>query len=274
MTFSKLYSSLLNILCGLEGVQAVGKSGGEKLPEQNDSDVDIFVFCSEIPDAQVRRGAIDKLEISGDGIKTSEIKGEFWGVCDYVLLDGIETCLMYFTVSDMNSEIDAILNGLRLDREGEYFYPTGRCATFLSLHTIYDKNDYIAEIKEKVSVYPLALAKALYNHHITRINDSEDFERAVARGDVLFYHSTMDLAIDHFLQALFALNRCFFPSRKRSAAYIDSFQLKHMNCSLRLLEVVEMGAKAETLMKSYNNWCMLCKELYLIGALQNEIRRT
>ena len=170
---------------------------------------------------------------------------------------------MYFTVSDMNSEIKSVLNGSRLDRENEYFYPTGRCATFLSMHIFYDKGGFIADMKEKLSAYPQSLSTKLYNHHILEINDNEDFERAIQKGDVFFYHATLDRAIDHYFQALFALNKCFFPSRKRTLSFIEGEGLKYkpINCGARLLEVIELGARAETLSRSYEIWAALCKDL-------------
>ena len=116
-------------------------------------------------------------------------------------------------------------------------------------------------MKEKLSVYPLPLSKKLYNHHAGKINDTEDFNSAVTRGDVLFYHATLEAAIDHFLQALFALNQCFFPSRKRSIQYIDIFIHKPINCSEQLLKTIELGAKLETLIESYGIWSQLCEEL-------------
>ena len=255
------YTSLIKSVCDMKEVLSVGKSGGEELPQQNESDVDIFVFCSGIPDIQTRQAAIGKLGTVVSNMRLSESKGRFWGVCDFITLDGTEICLMYFTISDMNDEIDFVLNGTRLDREGEYFYPTGRCATLLSMHVVCDKNGYIFAMKEKLSVYPQSLAEALCKHHIGKINNAEDFDRAVLRQDVLFYHSTLERAIDHFLQAMFALNFCFFPSRKRTFQFIEQFALKPRHCAERLIEVIELGARPETLAQSYETWRMLCEEL-------------
>ncbi|MCL2703341.1 MAG: DUF4037 domain-containing protein [Defluviitaleaceae bacterium] len=260
MSLHECFYSLINAVSSIDGVLSIGKSGGEKLPVQNESDIDIFVFCNQIPNAEARQAAL-RSESAVSEMKISETGGRFWGVCDFITVDTVEICLMYFTVSDMNGEIESVLNGSRLDRENEYFYPTGRCATFLSMYILYDKNGYISDMKEKLSVYPQLLSKKLYNHHILKVNDNEDFERAVRRGDVLFYHATLERAADHYFQALFALNKCFFPSRKRTLSLIEDFKYKPTNCSARLLEVIELGARAETLSKSYEIWSALCKEL-------------
>ena len=261
------YNLLIGIVKEIDGVLSIGKSGGENIPTHNESDIDIFVFCEQIPDVKTRQSALIKLDSVISKIKISETVGKFWGVCDFITIDDTEICLMYFAIADINREIEDVLNGSRLDRENEYFYPTGRCATFLSMHIIYDKIGYISDMKDKLSVYPNSFAEKLYNHHICKINHIEDFERAIQREDVLFYHSTLELAIDHFLQALFALNKCYFPSRKRTLHFIENFKYKPLNCSERLLKVIQLGSEAKTLSQSYDIWTTLCKELL-------DIRRT
>ena len=261
MALPEYYNRLINTVSEIDGVCAIGKSGGEKLPEQCESDIDIFVFCDEIPKVTTRQSVVNKLGTIVSEMKLSETSGRFWGVCDFITIVGIDLCLMYFTVDEMNKDIDSVLDGTRLDRESEYFYPTGRCATFKNMHILYDENRYIEGMKEKLAIYPTLLSEKLYNHHIVKINDTEDFNRAVARKDVLFYHSTLETAIDHFLQALFAFNKCFFPNRKRSVQFIDNFAYKPLNCSERLLRVIERGSKPESLQQSYDIWTELCTEL-------------
>jgi hypothetical protein len=177
---------------------------------------------------------------------------------------------MYFTTAEMDKEIESVLSGKRLDKEENYFYPTGRCATMLSMHELNDKSGYIAKMKERLSVYPQELSALMFEHHTRKGDDSESFERAVSRSDVLFYHETAENAIGHFLQALFALNKCFFPSRKRTMEYIDGFGIKPPNCARRLLQMVEFGARPETLSDSYAVWHSLYKELLDLGNQKNK----
>lgn len=261
MAFIDDYSLLIRSICEIDEVLSVGKSSGEKLPEKNESDIDIFVFCSKIPDTKIRQDALNRSGSAISNLQISENRDKFWGVCDHITIENAEIYLMYFTISDMNDDIESVLNGSRLDREDEYFYPTGRCATFLSIYVHCDKNGYISAMKEKLSSYPKDLAVKLFNHHVSKVNDVEDFTRAISRRDVLFYHSTLESALDHFLQALFALNFCFFPSRKRTLEFIDQFKLKPQNCAERLIKVVELGSNSQNLSESYDIWSALCIEL-------------
>ena len=71
----------------------------------------------------------------------------------------------------------------------------------------------------------------------------------------------MDLALDHFLQALFAINKTYFPSRKRTLNYIEKFSIKPERCNDRLLEIVKLGSCSEDISQSYLLWSNLVNEL-------------
>ncbi len=264
------FTLLIDSISTLPEVQSIGKSGGAALPPQGgcealpgagESDVDVFVFCDAIPAPGQRRAAVERLgEAAGEAV-IDVVGGRQWGYCDFVQVGGVEICLMYFTIDGMKAELEAVLNGERLEKEDNYFYPTGRCATFLSFHVLVEKGGFIAAMQKRLAVYPAGLAECLVAHHLRQLRDVEDLERAVARQDVLFYHFALDLALDHFLQALFALNRCFFPSRKRSLARLEAFAAKPEHCAERVLRAITLGGGAEGLAQSYALWSELCSEL-------------
>jgi hypothetical protein len=83
----------------------------------------------------------------------------------------------------------------------------------------------------------------------------------VQRKDVFFFHFALDLALDHFLQVLFALNREYFPSRKRSEMYLQGFSVKPVACEELLRQVLALGGNAETLAQSYELWKGLVRDL-------------
>ncbi|MBW9157963.1 DUF4037 domain-containing protein [Clostridium tagluense] len=79
-----------------------------------------------------------------------------------------------------------------------------------NINVLYDKNDFLYTLKKRLSEYPDKLAKILIQYHLDELEDSEDLERAVIRKDVFFYHFAMEIAIDHFLQALGAISPKLF----------------------------------------------------------------
>lgn len=252
----------------IEQVQSIGKSGGKELPEANESDIDLYIFCNEIPSVEKRQAMIDSL---GSNVRSSNISKEesqFWGMCDFVTIGNMDFCLMYFTTIKMSEYIEAVLNGERVDKEGTFFYPTGRIATILSMYVLLDKHNYISLLKQRLEVYPVDLSEKMIKYHIRRLNGlvTEDIERAVSRKEVLLYHYALEISIDHFLQALFALNKCFFPSRKRTIQYIDKFSEKPIDCAERLLKAVALSGAPDTLFQSNEIWSALCNELTNLAA--------
>lgn len=255
------FSLLIDTISTLSEVQAIGKCGGKELPVSNESDVDIFVFCNEIPGADKRKAKINEIMHGISNAEINAFEGELWGIGDFIYIDDMEICVMYFTIVKTISYIEAILNCEHLDKVNNHFYPTGRCASIKNIHILFDRCGFLASMKEKLSVYPVELKEKMIKRHLSRLNNNEDLERAVSRNDVLFYHFALDISIDHFLQVLFALNHCFFPSRKRTIEHIVKFDKLPKDCADRLLKVVELGGYPDTIKRSYDLWTGLCRDL-------------
>ena len=67
--------------------------------------------------------------------------------------------------------------------------------------------------------------------------------------------------LDHFLQALYAKNDCYFPSRKRTEKAIAEFKKKPADCYERLLKIVQLASKEETIEASVTELRKLGNEL-------------
>lgn len=211
------------------------------------SDVDMFVYCSKIPREEERRALMS--HIAEDYV--TGMRPTRWGICDLMHIQGEEVWLMYVTERETLAEARAILAGDMPERHDNYYYPVGRLATFKNLLVLFDKTGFIEGLKRSVSVYPESLARLLTRVHAQALSDTEDLERSAERGDALYYHFALDLALDHFLQALFALNREYFPSRKRSLKYVAKFEIKPECCEEMLVEILRLGGSSESTGASY-----------------------
>jgi hypothetical protein len=253
---------LVNVLRQHDSIRALGSSGGDRpFPETGAGDIDLFVYCSKVPSKAQRKEMLMSLAEEIEQIEIGKLERGYWGEGDCFLLAGVETWLLYFTVAEAHVELEAILHGQYLGRLATYYYPIGRCAMWKAMGVFYDPDGFLQSLKRRLEKYPHELAAAVLNHHLKALDDVEDLERAVHRQDVFFYHFALDLALDHFLQAVFALNKEYFPSRKRSESYVRRFKAKPVECEGRLSQVVALGGNAETLEESYRIWNILVSDL-------------
>lgn len=254
-------SKLLEEVSNVEAIKAIGQTGEISfIPKPGESDIDIFVFGDKIPSYEARKAVYDKHSTLFEECSMEVCEGGVWGTGDIFTIDGVETMLMYFTIDETLNYVNEILDGKHLDSV-KGFYPVGRCATLNNINIIYDKLGILSALKEKLLTYPEEYKKKQISFHLRKVNDEEDFGRALRRKDVLFYHQVLEISIDHYMQTLYAVNKTYFPSRKRSKQYMDAFEVKPQNCYGRLLEVIKLGSTPDGIEKSYKEWCCLVKDL-------------
>lgn len=263
-----IVDALLSNVSALNEVQSIGISGSKAIPKAGEGDIDIFIYCDVIPSFEKRQAVINQLEDRIQESKINIFEGGHWGTGDFLLINGVETWLMYFTIQDTLADVESILNGDYPDKLDNYYYPVGRIAMLRNINVLCDKSNFLGDLKKRLSSYPDKLRETLIQYHLDKLDDTEDLLRAVTRKDVLFYHFAMDLAIDNFLQALFAVNKTYFPSRKRTLNFIEGFKIKPEKCSEKLLEVVRLGGFAEGIEKSYTIWSGLVDELKELSSIQ------
>lgn len=253
-------NALKNAVSSIDLVKSIGISGTLlPYPEPGKGDFDIFVYCAEIPEEEIRIDAISSI----DGIENIKNigSGKSWGYIDYCSIMGIDTCVMYFKTDDVIADNNEILEGKFLWKTDNYFFPVGRLSMFSNINILYDEERFLEKVKESLRDYPEPLKIKMINFHTKKMFNEEDFGRAVNRKDIFFYHSVLDTAIEHFLMALFALNETYFPSRKRTKEYINKFHLKPKACSERLIQIIEDSVIEDRIKESYDDFRMLCIEL-------------
>ncbi|WP_312831851.1 DUF4037 domain-containing protein [Sedimentibacter saalensis] len=258
----KIIDILISNISEMSEVQSIGICGSKRsFPRAGEGDIDIFIYCDIVPSPEKRQAILNQLGNHVQEVKVNIFEGGHWGIGDFVLINGIETWLMYFTVNETVTDVESILSGKYPDKLDNYYYPIGRCAMLKNINILYDKSNFLDNLKKRLSKYPDKLGKILIQYHLDELDDTEDLERAVVRKDVLFYHFAIDIAIDHFLQALFAINKVYFPSRKRTLDFIENFNIKPEGCSEKLLEVIRLGGLSEEIDHSFSIWSDMVNEL-------------
>lgn len=269
MTVFNFKENLVKILSECDKVKGIGQTGDINLKLiPGFSDIDLFVLCSVVPDDKERRELYSKVMPEAVESIMNVCSGGIWGYGDIFNINGIEVMPMYFTIEEMDKYISETLQGKHVGNEGR-FYPTGRLASVDKINILYEEKSVWTDLKGKVRQYPRDLFYGLYKFHIERVIDDEDLGRAVLRKDVLFYHQVLESALDHLLQALFALNGTYFPSRKRNGEYIDSFIYKPEFLCDRLMDIIKKAALSETIGESVKELRNITVELLHIGEIFN-----
>jgi hypothetical protein len=180
------------------------------------------------------------------------------------MIDGIDVMFMYFTTAEMEHYLDEVLQGKHLDRDGG-FYPTGRLSSVESINILYENDSAWTSLKEKVKEHPIDLFEKLFRYHIAKVLDEEDLGRVQLRKEIMFYHGVLENSLDHLLQALFAANFTYFPSRKRSEQYLKAFKNKPDDCYDRLLKIIRDSVISEAIEGSVNELREITTETLLLG---------
>lgn len=246
----------------IKGIGQTGDINAELIP--GNSDIDMFVLCTSIPTEAERKSVYSNYANEYSECLMNVCNGGIWGYGDILIIDGIDVMFMYFTIKEMECYIDEVLNGEHLDREGG-FYPTGRLSSVESINILYENDTEWTSLKEKVKKHPIDLFEKLFDFHISNVINDEDLGRVMLRKEVMFYHSVLENSLDHLLQALFAINFMYFPSRKRSEQYIKDFENKPNDCYERLLKIIENSITKNKIEISIEELKKITLELTQIG---------
>lgn len=241
---------LVSELSQCDKVKGIGQTGdinAELIPGQGD--IDMFVLCTTVPTEDTRKQMYLNYSTEYSECLMSVSNGGIWGYGDILIIDGINVMFMYFTIEEMNHYLDEVLQGKHLHKEGS-FYPTGRLSSIESINILYESNATWTTMKEKVKKYPIDLFEKLFDSHIANVLKDEDLDRVVLRKEVMFFHQVLENSLEHLLQALFAANCTYFPSRKRSEQYIQVFKNKPADCYERLLRIIERSSSSKTIEES------------------------
>ena len=147
LSIEQIFKRLFTAAISLPSVRAIGKTGGSQIPVDPESDVDLFVFCEQIPPKKLRETAFSSLNGSIAVDRLGDYEDVHWGLVDSLRIGDLEVSLMFFTIDTFSNSLEEILRGERLDREANYFYPTGRCASILGMHAFYDPARYLENAK-------------------------------------------------------------------------------------------------------------------------------
>jgi hypothetical protein len=265
MTINDFKNKLVTKISENPKVKGIGQTGNINARlVAGQSDVDLFILCTEVLTEEERKQVYDTFSKDYEECILEVSKGGIWGHGDVLMFEGSEFMPMYFTITEMEEYLRTTLQGKRIAKE-RGFYPTGRLASVEKINILYEEDKTWTRLQNLVKIYPKDLFHKLYHYHMAKVLDEEDLGRVLLRKEILFYHQVLEEAIDHLLQALFAVNSVYFPSRKRTQEQIEKLQFKPQNCHDRLEQIIKNAAKTDTIDDSVRELRAMTNEIKRIG---------
>lgn len=256
-------NELVNNLKSEDDITSIGLSSNPIPQKTTEGDIDIFVYCNNAVEPRVRNKYYAKSIVDNSDFVSRVFVSREWGDADYTTIDNIETWIMYFRIDEVVKDFNDIIKGKNVRRSNGY-YPSGRLAMFKKMTALLDKDGFLQGLRNRLENYPAEMGNAIMEHCRQIIDDEEDLERACERNDVLFFHTSIDTAIDAMLQYIFVVNKELFPGRKRNIQMVNSFSKKPDNCIERIKEVIRFGSDENELSRAFEIYKQLKRELLVL----------
>lgn len=192
---------------------AIGGSSAAKTSD-NASDVDIYVFTNKNIPIELRENLVKKVS------SKYEVGAEYFGSGDEYFVDnlGIQLDIMFW---DKNW-FDSVVENVWIKHYPSNGYTTCFLYTLKNLQILFDKNGWLAGLKEKINTdYPEELANNITKRNLMLMKDKpfasyyDQIEKAVSRKDINSINHRIACFLASYFDIIFALNKLLHPGEKR-----------------------------------------------------------
>lgn len=249
-------------------IEAIGLSSNPIPHESSEGDIDIFVYCSRIPEPSFRMESYPP-EMKGPDFRPRIFVDDIWGDADFAKIGDVDAWIMYFLAEDARKDFDETISGRNIQRDNG-FYPSGRLAMFRKMTILYDKDNFLGGLKRRLETYPGQMGERIRRNCVEQMYDEEDLVRASTREDVLFFHIAIDDALDALMQYLFAVNGELFPGRKRNIDMAAGFGKAPADLTSRIKRIIRLGSDGQELPRAFAEYRKLRDETVSIGGFADD----
>lgn len=217
---------ILNQFIELPEVEAIAIGGSTSAKtSDNNSDIDVYVFSKTGISLKKREQIIKPISTK------HEIGGEYFGSGDEFLVDEINQQLdiMYW---DKNW-FEGVVENIWVKHYPSNGYSTCFLFTLKNFNIIYDKNNWLKNLQEKINTeYPTELQKNIIHRNIMLMKDKpfasyyEQIEKAIKRNDITSINHRISAFVASYFDVIFAVNKQLHCGEKRLINYVKN------NCSI------------------------------------------
>lgn len=211
----EILDKIFNEYKNLPQVQAIA-IGGSARGKYSDasSDIDVYVFVDTDIPVEVRENIVKKYS------SRYEVGGEYFGSGDEFMIDSINRQLdvMFWNTQWFKDVIDNVW----IKNYPSNGYTTCFVYTLKNLSIIYDKDNFLQNLKDKInSPYPQNLKRNIIKRNLMLLKDKpfasyyEQIEKAVKRNDINSINHRTAAFLASYFDILFAANEILHPGEKR-----------------------------------------------------------
>ena len=227
---------IVNSLKGIKGVEAVVLGGSRASGTFNEkSDIDIGIYYSEgsILDLKELNIVATKLDDSHRLDLVTSI-GE-WGPWinggGWITIDEVPTDFLFRDLKKVGSVIEDCLNkNITIDYQPGH--PHGFVNAIYVAETFYckvlwDKNESISKLKNRITPYPEAIKIGIINKFLWEAGFFiKIIKKSLSRNDIVYTTGCMYRIVSCLIQVLYALNEVYIMNEKGAMDEIDFFQFQ------------------------------------------------
>jgi predicted nucleotidyltransferase len=240
MIISKIVDSLKNVK-GIEAVVLGGSRAQGNFTEKSDIDIGIYYSDSSRLDLKSLNRAATELD---DSHRSNLITcvGE-WGPWinggGWLCIDGIPTDFLLRDLNKVSTVISQCLNQ-QITIDYQAGHPHGFINAIYAAETYYckvlwDADNHIVKLKNKVTPYPLAIKTGIVNKFLWEA----DFSTAIAnkglsKNDIGYAIGCIYRAVSCLIQVIYALNETYLMNEKGALANTHKFNIAPKDFKVRI----------------------------------------
>jgi predicted nucleotidyltransferase len=238
MSVARKVSKAVSIIPGVEAIILYGSLAEGFADEE--SDINLLVVCSKIPDRDARRSRLEK-KFEWIVFKNGTMPDWRTKSQDFFFVDGKNLTVLY----KKEKELDFIVNMIKSDEyiSRDLFRET--LAYVSTSKTIYDPKKIVAKLKAKMPKATPQLLKyflpSLEHLSTKEIWPRTRFRQALKRGNYWYVGEMVDLQIENFLICLHAINNKHYTSPMWAVKSVKGLSLKPTATVSRLQKISQLG---------------------------------
>lgn len=231
LTIKKIVDSLKRVN-GIEAIVLGGSRAKGSFTEKSDIDVGIYYTDSRKLDFESLSRIATELDDAHRSNLITTI-GE-WGPWinggGWLHVDGIATDFLLRDYNKVSYVIDDCLNN-KITIDYQAGHPHGFVNTIYAAETFYckvlwDNNDFLKKLKEKITPYPLPIKTGIINKFLWEAGFSCDIAtKSIAKEDIVYATGCFYRAVSCLIQVVYALNETYIMNEKGALAGTNTFRI-------------------------------------------------